>query len=66
MGDKTFNISIEEYSELLAIKERLNCITKIIADEGYAGVDTIMLIAETKYSDRYFDKKKMEGEKNEY
>ena len=41
-------ISLEEYNELICIKERLDCILKIISTDGYASIGTILLIAGTE------------------
>ena len=48
--------SLQEYIELICIKERLDCILKIISTDGYASIGTILLIAGTERAEECLEK----------
>lgn len=56
MNNNNIEISLKEYNELISIKERLDCILKIISTDGYVSIGTILLIAGTERAEECLEK----------
>lgn len=54
--NNNIEISLKEYNELISIKERLDCILKIISTDGYVSIGTILLIAGTERAEECLEK----------